>query len=101
VTVIGFPAGLLLLTLYGMAIYLTHAIAGMALGRFMLPRAWNDGSRGFLLLAMTLGVLAIAVFRFLPLPWVWAVISTVVTVWGLGAAVMVVPQLGRREPGVS
>ena len=100
VTVIGFPAGMILLVLLGVGLYVTQAVAGMAIGRLFLPASWNDGSRGFLLLAMTIGVLVIAVFRFLPVPWVWAVVSAIVTLWGLGAIVMLVPQLGRRSAQV-
>lgn len=96
-TVVGFPAGMIVLSLFGIALYITQAVAGLAIGRFILPSSWNDGSRGFLLLAMTLGVLIVALFRFLPVPWVWAAVSTVVTLWGLGAIVMLVPQLGRRS----
>lgn len=95
-TVIGFPAGMIVLFMFGIALYITQAVAGMAIGRFILPSSWNDSSRGYLLLAMTLGVIIIALFRFLPLPWVWAVVSTIVTLWGLGAIVMLLPQLGRR-----
>jgi hypothetical protein len=96
-TVVGFPAGLMVLTLFGLALYITQAVAGMAIGRFILPRSWNDGSRGFLLLTMTIGILIIALFRFLPVPWVWAGVSAIVTMWGLGAILMLVPQLGRRS----
>jgi cytoskeletal protein CcmA (bactofilin family) len=96
-TVIGFPAGVIVLLLLGVALYLTQAVAGMAIGRFVLPRTWDDGSRGYLLLATTLGILLIAVFRFLPVPWVWAVASAIVTMWGLGSILMMIPQLGRRS----
>lgn len=96
-TVIGFPAGVIVLLLLGIAMYVTQAVAGMAIGRFILPRAWDDGSRGYLLLTTTLGIVLIAVFRFLPVPWVWAVVSGIVTMWGLGAMLMMIPQLGRRR----
>jgi cytoskeletal protein CcmA (bactofilin family) len=96
-TVIGFPAGLVVLVLLGVALYLTQAVAGMAIGRFILPRSWDDGSRGYLLLTTTLGIILIAVFRFLPLPWIWAIASAVVTMWGLGSMLMMIPQLGRQR----
>lgn len=100
-TVIGFPAGVIVLLLLGVALYITQAVAGMAIGRFILPRAWDDGSRGYLLLTTTLGIVLIAVFRFLPVPWVWAVASTIVTMWGLGSILMMIPQLGRQQSTVA
>jgi cytoskeletal protein CcmA (bactofilin family) len=100
-TVIGVPAGVIVLVLLGIGLYLTQAVAGMAIGRFILPRAWDDGSRGYLLLTTTMGIILIAVFRFLPLPWVWAAASAIVTLWGLGAILMMVPQLGRQRPATS
>jgi cytoskeletal protein CcmA (bactofilin family) len=96
-TVVGFPAGVIVILFLGVALYLTHAVAGMAIGRFILPRTWDDGSRGYLLLATTLGIVLIAVFRFLPVPWVWAVVSAIVTLWGLGSILMTVPALGRQR----
>jgi cytoskeletal protein CcmA (bactofilin family) len=100
-TVIGFPAGLVVLVLLGVALYLTQAVAGMAIGRFILPRSWDDGSRGYLLLTTTLGIVLIAVFRFLPLPWIWAIASAGVTMWGLGSMLMMIPQLGRQRSGAA
>jgi hypothetical protein len=97
ITVVGFPAGFVLLTLFLIALYLTQAVVGMSIGRFILPRSWNDGSRGFHLLAMTIGVIIIAAFRFVPLPWVWGVVSFIVTIWGIGAILMLVPVLSRQE----
>ncbi len=97
ITVIGFPAGFVLLTLFLVALYLTQAVVGMSIGRFILPRSWNDGSRGFHLLAMTLGVIIVAAFRFVPLPWVWGAVSLIVTIWGIGAILMLVPILSRQE----
>jgi hypothetical protein len=97
VTVIGFPAGLVMLTLFLIGLYLTQAVVGITLGRFILPKSWNDGSRGFHLLAMTLGVIIIAAFRFVPLPWVWGGVSLIVTIWGIGAVLMLIPVLSRQE----
>lgn len=97
VTVVGLPAGIVLLMLFGMSLYITQVVVGMTIGRFVLPRSWNDGSRGFHLLAMTIGVIFLATFRFVPLPWVWALVSAVVTIWGIGAILMLIPLLSRRE----
>jgi hypothetical protein len=97
ITVVGFPAGFVLLTLFLVALYLTQAVVGMSIGRFILPRSWNDGSRGFHLLAMTIGVIIVAAFRFVPLPWVWGAVSLIVTIWGIGAILMLIPVLSRQE----
>lgn len=97
ITVIGLPAGFVLLTLFLIALYLTQAVVGMSIGRLILPRAWNDGSRGFHLLAMTIGVIIIAAFRFVPFPWIWGAVSLIVAIWGIGAILMLVPVLSRQE----
>lgn len=101
VSLIGLPSGLILLTLFVIALYLTQVFAGLAIGRFILPNGWNDGSRGFNLLAMTLGVIIIAATSFIPVPFASAVISAVVTLWGLGAATMILGQLGTRPSTAS
>ena len=96
VTVIGFPAGLIVLGTYLVALYLTQVIVGMAIGRFILPNGWNDGSRGFHLLAMAIGVILIGALRFIPLPYVHGLIMLVITVWGLGAVAMLLASLNHR-----
>lgn len=93
VTVIGIPIGVFLLMLLPIALYLSQVFVGLTIGRFLMPRSWRDGSRGFLLLAMTLGVLIIAVLRMLPVPFIGPVITAIVTFWGLGAAVMLLTDL--------
>ena len=95
-TVIGIPAGLIVLILYFLALYLTQVVVGMAIGRFILPNGWNDGSRGFHLLAMTIGVVLLGVLRFIPVPYIHGLVTLVVTIWGLGAVAMLVVSLGRR-----
>lgn len=93
ISVIGLPVGLILLVLFVIALYLSQVVVGQRIGTLLLPRRWNDGSRGFLLLAMTLGVILISAFRFVPLPFVSAVVNLVVAVLGLGAVVLLVRQL--------
>lgn len=97
VTVIGLPAGLLLLTAFLVMLYLTQIIAGITIGRFILPRSWNDGSRGFHLLAMTLGVVIIGALRLVPVPYLFTVLSVVITLWGAGAAIMLLGTLNRQS----
>jgi cytoskeletal protein CcmA (bactofilin family) len=96
VTVIGLPAGILLLGLFLALLYLTQVVVGITIGRFILPRRWNDGSRGFHLLAMTLGVVALGAMRLVPIPYVEAALGLIVTIWGAGAAVMLFGVLNRQ-----
>ncbi len=96
VSLIGLPSGVILFILFLVALYLAQVFAGLAIGRFILPRGWNDGSRGYNLLAMTLGVIVIGLASFIPVPFVSGVIAAFVTLWGLGAAVMILSQLGPR-----
>lgn len=96
VTLIGLPTGLILVTLFVIALYLSQVFAGLAIGRFILPNGWNDGSRGFNLLAMTIGVIIIAAASFIPIPFASGVIAALVTLWGVGAAAMILGQLGTR-----
>ncbi len=98
---IGFPIGLIGIGLFIAILYLSQVFVGFAIGRFILPDRWNDGSRGFHLLAMTLGVIILAALNFVPLPYVSAVIAVLVTMWGLGAALMVLGQLGSTTPANS
>jgi hypothetical protein len=88
VSVVGLSAGLVALATFLMLLYLSQVIVGMTIGRSILPRSWNDGSRGFHLLAMTLGVILLSATRFFPLPYLHGVISILVTLWGVGAALM-------------
>ena len=101
VTQVGLPSGVILVTLFAIALYLAQVFAGLTIGRFILPRTWNDGSRGFNLLAMTLGVILIGLTRFIPIPFVSAVVAAFVTLWGLGAVAMLLGQLGPRPAGAS
>ena len=96
-TVIGIPAGLIVLGGYLIALYLTQVIVGMAIGRFILPEGWNDGSRGFHLLAMAIGVILVGALRFIPLPYVHGLIMLLITVWGMGAVAMLFGVFNRRS----
>jgi len=94
VSTIGVPIGLIVLGLFVALLYLSQVFAGLAIGRFILPDRWNDGSRGFHFLAMTIGVIILAALNFIPLPFVSAVIAIAVTMWGVGAALMVLAETG-------
>jgi hypothetical protein len=96
-TVIGIPLGLLLMLGVALALYLSQIFVGLTLGRYVLPRSWRDGSRGFSLLAMTIGVLAISGLRMIPFPYVSAAVALLVAIWGLGASIQIVGDLTARR----
>lgn len=96
VTVIGIPAGVVLLAVLGVALYLSQVVVGATIGRFVLPARWNDGSRGFHLLAMTLGVVLIGALRLVPVPFVFPLLSVLITIWGVGASLLLLGVLNRQ-----
>lgn len=93
ITVLGIPIGILMLVSYLVGMYLSQVIVGMTLGRFLLPRRWRDGSRGYLLLAATLGIILLGVLRLLPFPFVNMAVVTLVTILGFGAFVSILLDL--------
>lgn len=101
VTIVGIPLGLLLLLGLTLALYLSQVFVGLTLGRYVLPRSWRDGSRGFSLLAMTIGVLVIGGLRLIPFPYVGAAVAFVVAMWGLGAILYLVTDLTPRRARAS
>ena len=98
ISVVGLPASLILIALYLIALYLSQYVVGQRLGTLILPNGWNDGSRGFLLLSMTIGVLLLSLLRYLPIPFVGSAIDLIITVGGLGAMVLL---LGQLRPGTT
>ena len=97
ITVIGLPMGLILVALFVIALYLSQIVVGQRIGMLLLPRSWNDGSRGYQLLAMSVGVILLSALRFIPVPFVSSVVNLLVAVVGLGAAVLLVRQLRPRR----
>ena len=95
-TVIGWPIAFIGLFAFLVALYLSEAFVGLAIGRFILPNRWGDEGRGFNLLAMTLGVLILAGIRLIPVPYLSDAIALVVAIIGLGA--VVVGARGRANP---
>lgn len=96
ITVIGLPVGLILIGLYAVALYLSQVVVGQRLGTLLLPDRWRDGSRGYLLLSMTIGVLLLSALRYLPVPFVGSAINALVAIAGLGASVLLLGQLRPR-----
>jgi cytoskeletal protein CcmA (bactofilin family) len=93
ITVIGLPVSLILIALYFVALYLSQYVVGQRIGGLLLPGRWNDGSRGYLLLSMTIGVLLLSVLRYLPVPFVGTIVNGLVAVVGLGASIMLLRQV--------
>ncbi|MCO5223968.1 MAG: hypothetical protein M9953_01405 [Thermomicrobiales bacterium] len=91
------PIGLMLFAVYAVAMYLSQVVVGLAIGRAILPRKWRDGSRGYLLLAMTIGVLIIGILKLAPVPFLGAITMAIVTIWGLGATLMLLTDLSSRR----
>jgi cytoskeletal protein CcmA (bactofilin family) len=93
ITIVGIPASMILFGLYLAGLYLSQYVVGQRLGTLILPDRWNDGSRGYLLLSMTIGVLLLSLLRYLHLPYVGSVLNLLVAIVGLGAAVLLIGQL--------
>lgn len=82
------PIGIIVLVLIPLALYLSQIVVGIAIGRSILPRKWRDGSRGFLLFAMVIGMIVIGVLRMAPVPFLSVIVMVLVTIWGFGAILM-------------
>lgn len=82
------PVGILMLVLIPIALYLSQIVVGISIGRSILPRRWRDGSRGFLLFAMVIGMIVIDLLRMAPIPFLNVIVMVLVTVWGFGALLM-------------
>lgn len=95
VTVVGLPIGAIILAAFFIALYLSQVFVGTMLGRLILSGRWDDGSRGFNLLCMTLGVIIISALRFIPLPFVSGGVNLIVSIWGVGTVIML---FGRLRP---
>lgn len=100
VSVVGFSLGWIVLMLLPVALYLSQIAAGLAIGGWILPNRWNDGSRGYGLLAMVLGVILIGVVKLIPLAYVSGIVGLVVSLWGLGAVLMLITRVWRSPAPV-
>lgn len=86
-TVVGIPVALLGLGLYVAIWYLSQVFAGLAIGRLILPKRWDVAGRGYNLLAMAIGVVAIAAIRQIPVANLDAIVSAVCGVLAFGGVV--------------
>jgi cytoskeletal protein CcmA (bactofilin family) len=90
VTLVGIPMAVIGLFAYLTVLYLSQVFLGLAIGRLILPSSWDTRSRGYNLLAMTIGVLILGGLRMIPLPFVSGVIALVTAILGLGAVAIAV-----------
>ncbi|MFC1902977.1 hypothetical protein ACFLX4_02800 [Chloroflexota bacterium] len=66
ITVIGVPVGLIGLTLYGMAIYLSQIAVGLFIGYWIISYFSNVESRGILVGALALGLAVLTLLKLIP-----------------------------------
>ena len=97
VTFVGIPIALILLAAYVGVVYLSQVFLGLAIGRVILPDAWDTNGRGYNLLAMTLGVVILAGLRLIPLPFVSGAIAIITAIFGLGAVILGPRRLRARS----
>jgi cytoskeletal protein CcmA (bactofilin family) len=84
VTVVGVPVGLIGLTLYGIAIYLSQIAVGLFIGYWIIGYFSKVESRGVLVGALALGFTILTLLKLIPyvgFPWLW--LATVL--FGIGA----------------
>lgn len=82
------PVGVIMLVGIPLALYLSQVVVGITIGRAILPKAWRDGSRGYLLFALVLGTIILGVLKMAPVPFLNAIVMVLVSVWGFGAIIM-------------
>lgn len=97
VSVFLLPIGILLLLLLPIALYLSQVVIGITIGQAILPQTWRDGSRGFLLMALVLGILIIGILKMAPLPFLNSILSLIITIWGFGALLLSARGATRSE----
>lgn len=91
------PIGFFAMAFMMLGLYLSQIVVGLTIGRAILPRKWRDGSRGFLLFALTIGIIIIGALRLAPLPYLDVITLVIVTVWGFGAVLMVFTDLSSTR----
>ena len=66
ITVVGVPVGLIGLTVYGIAIYLSQIAVGLFIGYWIISYFIKVESRGTLIGALALGFLILTLLKFIP-----------------------------------
>lgn len=90
ITLVGAPVALIGFAMYAVLVYLSQVFVGLAIGRLILPKRWDVASRGYNLLAMTIGVLLLAAVRMIRLPFVSFTVAALTAVFALGAVVVAI-----------
>lgn len=91
------PIGFFAMAFMMIGLYLSQIVVGITIGQAILPRKWRDGSRGFLLFALTIGIILIGLLRLAPLPYLDVITLVIVTVWGFGSVLMVLTDLSSSR----
>lgn len=86
---VALPVGIIVLLLTLIGVYTSQILVGTTLGWLILPRSWRDGSRGYLLLSMVIGMIIIGALRMAPVPYLGLAVTAVVTIWGFGTALAI------------
>ncbi|MFA5317154.1 MAG: hypothetical protein WC369_07030 [Dehalococcoidales bacterium] len=83
ITVIGVPVGLIGLTIYGIAIYLSQIAVGLFIGYWIIGYFSKVESRGALVGALALGFAILTLLKLIPYvgPWLWLATA----LFGIGA----------------
>jgi cytoskeletal protein CcmA (bactofilin family) len=84
-TVIGIPISLITLALWGMAIYLSQIPVSILIGRLILMRFREVESKGMLIAALAIGLVILALLKWIPV--VSVIISLATIIFGLGSLV--------------
>lgn len=97
ITVLGIPAALALLAVYLIALYLSQAVTALTVGRTLITLARHQwtASRGWLLAALALGLLLIALLQALPVPALGFMTGFFSLLFGLGALWLGLTRLHR------
>jgi len=86
VTVIGVPVGLIGLTLYGIAIYLSQIAVGLFIGYWIIGSFSEVDSRGVLIGALTLGFAILTLLKLIP--YVGFAMWLATALFGIGAIIL-------------
>jgi len=86
ITVIGVPVGLIGLTLYGIAIYLSQIAVGLFIGYWIIGYFSEVGSRGVLIGALSLGFAILTLIKLIP--YVGFAIWLATALFGIGAIIL-------------
>lgn len=88
ITIIGIPIGIILLLVYGIALYLSQIFTGLFIGRILTGRYEKPSSRAGLIGQLALGLLIITVLQLIP--FVGGLVTLAVLIFGLGAIIVAI-----------